>query len=393
MAGLGVDSLPAPEIAAHLRHHAARLKLSGAAYFGGLSIALVGISWIAGRFQGQILVVMLVTASVVGLGWGYWTGKLPRKAFYLGLCLTLMADLIPLARTFFVLEDPETSFLKSSPALDLIAAQPGLFRTYATHGELSYAAAAARGIETLDGALSFQIEHAVEIIKAASGCELKGFATGVPPCLTSEIDKDAYQRSQPNAALLGLLNVKYVVSSFSLRDPAFTPVAEADGITVYVNEKWLPRGFVVGKVEWAPDQNAALADLRRNDPAEVAFVVDPAVPAADLEAAMSLRPAEVIERQSGYYRLATPGPGWLVFSETWAPGWYARLNGVPVPLYRTDYALLGVYVPAGHQIVELGYTPLGWRIGWPMTVAGLGGLALWAMRLKWQSLRLNRRLH
>ena len=379
IAGLGVDALPAPQIIRFVTRFARGFRLFGVAYFGGLSVTLVAVSFIARQFQGQILVLILVAACLVGLVWGFWRGKLSRKALQLGLCLAIMADLMPLAQTFFTLEDPQKSFLQSSPALDYIAAQPGLFRTYSTHKELSYAAAAAHNLETLDGALSFQISHGVEIIKAATGCELQGFATGVPPCLTGEIDKDAYLRSQPNASLLGLLNVKFVVSSFSLTDPGLTQVSEADGVRVYANQKWLPRAFVVSKVEQAPDQGAALADLRQSDPSTVAIVVEPVVQAVDNGGTTSLQPAKITARRSGYYRLEATGPGWLVLSETWLPGWQARRDGISVQLYRTDYALLGVYVPTGPHTIELDYLPIGWRMGWPSLVAGLAGLTLWAV--------------
>lgn len=379
MAGLGVDALPGPKVVAYIRRHAARLKLIGVAYFGGLCATLATISLLAHQFQGQILVVILVAACLILLGWGFWQRRLSLGALQLGLCLLVMADLMPLAQTFFTLEDPQQSFLKSTPALDTIAAQPGIFRTYSTHKDLSYAAAAARGLETLDGALSFQIDHSVEIIKAATGCELTGFATGVPPCLTSEIDPNAYLHAQPNATLLGLLNVKYVVSGFRVTDPQLSPISEADGVTVYVNQKWLPRAFVVGKVEQAPNQEAVLAELRQSDPSQVAFVAEPVVPPVDDGGSTGWRPATITARRSGYYRLEVSGPGWLVLSETWLPGWQARLNGAPVAVYRADYALLGVYVPAGQQTIELQYLPIGWRIGWPLLVAGLVSLTLWAV--------------
>src|SRR6185503_4593611 len=115
------------------------------------------ISFVARQFQGQILVVLLVAVLVLALGWGYRTGNLSLKTLRLGLCLAIMADLMPLAFTFFTLIDPQKTFLQSSPALDTIAAAPGIFRTYSTHGDLSFAAAAARGLEPLDGSLSFQI--------------------------------------------------------------------------------------------------------------------------------------------------------------------------------------------------------------------------------------------
>jgi hypothetical protein len=379
MAGLGVDAMLTPEVAAFLKRHATRLKLCAAAHLTALGAALVGVSWLTGRFQGQVLVVLLVVLGIVSLVVAHQGGKLPVPALQVGLALALLADLMPLAHAHFTLEDPDTTFLSSSPALDYIASQPGVFRVYSTHKELNYAAAATRGVETLDGALSFQIAHAVEIIKAATGCELEGFATGVPPCLTSEIDQYAYLRSQPNARLLGLLNVKYVVSSFALTDPELMPVFEHEGVTVYTNHAWLPRAFMVGQVEHVPDHAAALAALRRSDPAQVAFVAAP-VSLADAAGSPAVAfSAEIVGRRSGYYRLAVNGHGWLVLSETWAPGWQARLNGSPLPLYRTNSALLGVAVPSGPHMLELEYRPLSWQMGSSLWWAGwlvLSGIVL-----------------
>jgi uncharacterized membrane protein YfhO len=205
----------------------------------------------------------------------------------------------------------------------------------------------------------------------------------VPPCLTSEIDKDAYLHAQPNATLLGLLNVKYVVSGFPVTDPNLTPVSQVAGTTVYVNQNWLPRAFIVGKVEQAPTQSAVLADLRRSDPSQVAFVSEPRIAAIADSSTTNQPPVNITGRRSGYYKLDVTGPGWLVLSETWLPGWQARQDGLSIPLYRTDYALLGTFVPAGQHIVELEYLPIGWRIGWPMLVIGLVGLILWAAARLW----------
>jgi len=388
-AGLGLDALPHPNLSTFLQRHAPRLRPLAVAYFGGLCAALATISVLANQFQGQILVVILVAAGLVLSGWAYWTGRLPLRGLQLGFCLFMLADLMPLAQTFFTLDDPRQDFLKSSPALNTIATQPGLFRTYSTHKDLSYAAAAAHGLETLDGSLSFQIDHSLEIIKAATGCELDGFATGVPPCVTAEIDKDAYLHARPDAALLGLLNVKYIVSGFPLGNSEFSPVSQAGDETVYLNQKWLPRAFVVGQVRQVPDQETALAQLRQSDPAQVAFVVDAAVPALAAADPLNPSPANITQRGSGYYQLQAAGPGWLVLSETWLPGWQARLNGAPVHVFRTDYALLGLYLPAGQNTVELEYQPLGWHVGALLMIAGLIALAVW---MSWRMLRhANRR--
>jgi hypothetical protein len=55
--------------------------------------------------------------------------------------------------------------------------------------------------------------------------------------------------------------------------------------------------------------------------------------------------------------------GLLVVSQTFDPGWKARVNGARVPLERVDHALSGVFVPAGEARVELEYAPDSVRLG------------------------------
>ncbi len=393
MAGLGAQELFSPAVAAFAARHRAWLWRLTLVYVTILAAALAALSWIAGQFQIQIVFVLLTILCLAGVLWAYARGFLPRRGVLLGLCFAILFDLKPLAASFFTLEDPRHSFLASSPALDFIAAQPGLFRVYSTHRDLNYAAAAERGVETLDGALSFQIGHAVEMIKAATGCELKGFATGIPPCLTSEIAPEAYRTARPDPTLLGLLNVKYVVSSFALDQPGLRLMLDSGGLLVYENAAWLPRVFVVRRVETVPEPAAALARLRESNPAHVAYVLADAHEAGAFGDAGLQPPAEIIARGPGYYRLMASGPGLLVFSETWAPGWQARLDGAPVPVYRADYALLGLDLPAGEHIVELEYDPLGWRIGWPLMLAGAVALAAWTVGRLLRSIRRSRRPH
>jgi hypothetical protein len=64
--------------------------------------------------------------------------------------------------------------------------------------------------------------------------------------------------------------------------------------------------------------------------------------------------------------------GYLVVSETWYPGWRARIDGVPAQVERADYALLGVPLPPGARGVELWYEPRGFAAARWATVLGLG---------------------
>jgi len=53
--------------------------------------------------------------------------------------------------------------------------------------------------------------------------------------------------------------------------------------------------------------------------------------------------------------LSAPAPAGavLVVSENYFPGWQASVDGRPAPVYRANYNLLGVPLPAGARAVQL----------------------------------------
>ncbi|HMY75085.1 MAG TPA: YfhO family protein, partial [Blastocatellia bacterium] len=78
--------------------------------------------------------------------------------------------------------------------------------------------------------------------------------------------------------------------------------------------------------------------------------------------------------------------GLLVLSEIFYDGWEARVDGEPTKIYRTDYTLRGVVVPAGNHRVEFVYRPRSFRLGaigfmFGVAVLLLGGLFVRRARL------------
>jgi hypothetical protein len=53
----------------------------------------------------------------------------------------------------------------------------------------------------------------------------------------------------------------------------------------------------------------------------------------------------------------TSSPGILMLSETYYPGWRAYVDGVQTDIYRTDYSLRSLCVPAGSHRVEVRFEP------------------------------------
>lgn len=95
----------------------------------------------------------------------------------------------------------------------------------------------------------------------------------------------------------------------------------------------------------------------------------------------------MVEGNAGRIRLRTtlgPGaPGLLVVSQADVPGWQARIDGRPVPLYRAYNVVQGIVVPAGNYEVLLEYRPASFFLGAKISLGALavgGAWALWRMR-------------
>ncbi len=78
------------------------------------------------------------------------------------------------------------------------------------------------------------------------------------------------------------------------------------------------------------------------------------------------------------YSVESDGPGYLVVRGSYARGWRARVDGVPVSVLRADGKHRALAVPAGRHTVETWYQPPGLLAGLLATALALAGAAwLW----------------
>ena len=235
----------------------------------------------------------------------------------------------------------------------------------------------------------------------------------------------------PNANAMDLMSTRYVISGRPL--PGMQPVYQSQqtGAVVLENPDYLPRAFFPARVEVIRDDDALIRRLRspETDLREVAFLseapADPSVlaPAASavmptpgqavpepetvgafaqdslaasadslLAAAPPPPPVSVkIERfrpNEILYRVRTDRPRLLVLGEVYYPaGWTATLNDeAEVPIWRTNYLLRGVRVPAGEHLLALRFAPASHTVGrWIAGGASLGVYAalLLLLALSW----------
>lgn len=312
------------------------------------------------------LVAVLAAASV--------RGRLGRKAMDNALVGLITLSGLVASWRFLSWIRPNESFLRPLAELGVPADVAGTERWYAEMDDFPYALAASQGIEVVQAVQSFQLAAPAQLISLAAGCQAQGYTAAVPACLSPELGVSMVGSSDPSARLMGLLNVRWLLRAHPPSDPGWVAVAGHPGL--FENSQFLPRAFVVGEALQIPAENV-LSQLSEIDPSTTALLTDRLPgPLMNPENSGSVGSLSYRNPQSLDVAVRRDSPGLLIVSMAWTPGWQAELNGSPVPVYRVDHALLGVYLPAGDNVVRLRYDPAGWRWGRWVSLIGLAGL-LW----------------
>jgi hypothetical protein len=175
-------------------------------------------------------------------------------------------------------------------------------------------------------------------------------------------------RLESHRGLVDLMGVRWLLSVHEL---PFTE-RRAGLVRIYENESALPPAFVVGCVQRVSDAVAALADL---DPRRWAIVESETTVPDCREGPM--REATTERPRAGEVRVTATGPGLLVLTDSWYPGWRATVDGAESAVVRADATFRGVVLDEGRHDVVFRYRP-AW-LPWSQALAGIG-LALLAWR-------------
>lgn len=153
----------------------------------------------------------------------------------------------------------------------------------------------------------------------------------------------------------------------------FSRVHDGD-VKIYENLDCLPRAYVVHEARFVPDDEAALAALQDPtfDPAEEVVLVgeSPSMPSLFYQPStvdiLTYQPEQVV------ISATLSGPGYLVLSDTYYPGWHATADGEETPIERANTMLRAVAVPAGTHRVEFAYRPTHLDLGLLVSGGTLG---------------------
>lgn len=135
---------------------------------------------------------------------------------------------------------------------------------------------------------------------------------------------------------------------------------------VYENASVLPRAFVVPEAVPAADENSALEQLRATDFRQRVLLAGFASRAEAAGASVvGFHPARVTRDWPNEVDIEVGGlgPGYLVLTDVWYPGWKCAVDGRPADVYRANYLFRGVPIPPGAREVSFCFEPRSYTIG------------------------------
>lgn len=156
-----------------------------------------------------------------------------------------------------------------------------------------------------------------------------------------------------NTHMLNTLNVKFVTLGYPGEIPGFTRVHESDQIFVFENTSVKPKAWFADSLITVKTPQAAM-DAINSTSTTVVETSD------EIEAGSGEGTITITDYDAHRIELKTESSDaqFLVLSEIYYPaGWSAFLNGEVTQIYKTNYLLRGIELPAGNHTVEFRFEP------------------------------------
>ncbi len=328
----------------------------------------------------------LATAGLIATGWllaigGSAVAAKPLIGF-IGFAVILTAVLLslrlkPAAILLTVIMLGELLWFNSSlitarPApqsavAEWLRQQPGKWRVYSPSYSLPQLDAVRAGIEQADGVNPIQLASTVAFMREATGVTASGYSETLPP-FKSEDEKNtvvdvttANANAAPDAGLLGELNVRFVLSEFDLKGEGPAPSTRfASGQALSAVEGFELR-IQIGSTRIYEN----VRDGGRARGGTIKF----------------WSPNRIV--------VTATGPGRVVLSEVWYPGWVTRVDGAPAEVERAGL-FRAVAVNVGEHEIVFEFRPLVVYLGLGISGAAWLMVAGYIVGRQWQASHTRR---
>ena len=195
-----------------------------------------------------------------------------------------------------------------------------------------------------------------------------------------------YQIDNGNMEVLNMLNTKYVIQ-----------VDDKNQEFPALNDKANGNAWFVKNVLFVNSADAEMKSLDKFNSKDDVIIntKEFTVSAQTSYERDSLAKIDLIEYKPNYikYSSTNSNKGLAVFSEIYYPkGWIASIDGKEVPIFRTDYTLRGLEIPAGKHTIEFKFDPQVIKTGGTLVLlSGFGMLLLIGFGIFYESKKTSKR--
>jgi len=173
--------------------------------------------------------------------------------------------------------------------------------------------------------------------------------------------------------ILRMMNVKYLISTRRFAMPEMEEVNltttylqnQRVPVAIYRMKSFLPRAYFTQNVAVIANQDSVILQLVHPnfDPTQTAFLEKPSAIQILSADSQSVKIDEWSIHRMKFHTF-TNRPSQLVISEVYYPnGWKASIDGQPTEIFRTNYILRSISVPAGEHEIVMKYSPSDVIIG------------------------------
>lgn len=169
--------------------------------------------------------------------------------------------------------------------------------------------------------------------------------------------------------IIDAFNVKYIISLWKLSDAHYQLIASPLGFYLYLNPSALSRVFLVPNAIKMSDMDAysalvaGLLDLRNT---VILHNYEGWIPNT-ANRFVDLPIGEIIvqhySQQFIKIKVKANNDCWLVLSDTYYPGWKAKVDEAETKIYRANVNARAIYISKGHHDIIFNYEPLTFKIG------------------------------
>lgn len=188
-----------------------------------------------------------------------------------------------------------------------------------------------------------------------------------------------------HSGLFDAASIRFVISAVPLAGDGLRRLARYGvhplthrPVLLYENERALPRAYLAYRTRRATSTQDLERWLGADFDGHQTTVFEGDAPALSGPAEIETVPVTRVRPERLSFAVSPERPALLVLTDSWYPGWEARVDGVPAPVLRVNANFRGVPLPAGARHVELRFEPWSFRAGALLSLsAGLG----WALLL------------